>query len=496
MPSMSAEKLGQRAFDLGLVDTYQLESVWGELGSRDVELEELTRVLVRRELITNWQLERLVGGKRDGYFYGDYKVLYHVGAGTFARVYRAAHKETGRVVAVKVLRQRYSEDIATTEQFLREAKMVKPLRHPNIVPIFEVDKQRARPFMIMDFVEGQNLRDFVRVRKKLSLDVAMSVIIDVCQGLDYALSKGVTHRDLKLSNVLISATGRAQLVDFGLAGAVGEADKSEFANAPNPRSIDYAGLERATGVRRNDQRSDIYFVGCMLYHMLAGKPPLAETRDRIQRLSLTRFQNVPPLSEFAPDVPNAVIAIINRSMDLRPEKRYQSPGDMLRELSAMLERIKRGEADPEPIADDDSQKPAQLSAPEREGQDRKILLVESRIELQNVLRDKLKRRGYRVLVISDPQRAIHRFESADDQESVADCVVFGATELGERAVDAFNQFGELEETRDIPAILFVGKTQQEFVPLAQLNEHRLLLEMPLKVRLLRKALLKLLKNGK
>ena len=122
------------------------------------------------------------------------------------------------------------------------------------------------------------------------------------------------------------------------------------------------------------------------------------------------------------------------------------------------------------------------------------MLIESRVDLQNVLRDKLKRRGYRVLVIGDPARAFKRFEDAEEEDVVADCVVLGATELGERALETFNQFADSERYGDLPVILFLGKKQREFIPQAKTNENRILLEMPLKVRVLRTALLKLLRR--
>ena len=301
-------------------------------------------LMVRRELLTNFQVDRIVEGKRDGYFYGNYKVLYMVGAGTFARVYRALHRDTKRDRAVKVLRKRYADDVVTTEQFLREARMVMPLRHPNIVPVYEVLEEHHRPFMVMDFIEGQNLRDFIKVRKRLDLDVSLRLLGDMLAGLHYALSKGVTHRDMKLSNVLISSHGRAKLVDFGLAAISADMSEEAIAAAPNPRSIDYAGLERITGVRKNDKRSDIYFAGAILYHMLTGRPPLFETRDRIKRLSVARFRELTPLGQLVPGLPNYVIAFCNRAMDLKPERRYQTAGEMLEELNHVMKRLKSGDA--------------------------------------------------------------------------------------------------------------------------------------------------------
>ncbi len=154
MPDLTAERLAQLCFDTGIVSTQDLDKVWGEAGRHDVSYEQFSSVLLRKELLTNWQLERIASGIRDGYFYGDYKILYLVGAGTFSRVYRAVDHLSGdnAVRAVKVLRLRYSDDISATEQFLREARLVMPLRHPNIVPVQHVDSQRGRYYMVMDFV--------------------------------------------------------------------------------------------------------------------------------------------------------------------------------------------------------------------------------------------------------------------------------------------------------------------------------------------------------
>ena len=144
MSDWSAEKFAQRVFDLALLDNMQIEAVWGELGSRDVSLDAITSVMLRKGLLTNLQIERIMRGERQGFFYGKYKLLYLVGAGTFARVYRAVHVEKGAVAAVKVLRNRFLNDISQQEQFLREGKMVMELRHQNIVQVYEVGTERHR----------------------------------------------------------------------------------------------------------------------------------------------------------------------------------------------------------------------------------------------------------------------------------------------------------------------------------------------------------------
>ncbi len=153
MGKPSAENVAQYAFDLGLLDERQLQDVWASLGTRDVRAKELVQLLLRREFLTNYQIERLVKGERSGFFFGDYKVLYLVGTGSFARVYRAVHQQTGQVVAVKVLRNRYSDSPTQYGQFVREGKVGYSLRHPNIVPIYEVVSQGKVHFLVMEFVK-------------------------------------------------------------------------------------------------------------------------------------------------------------------------------------------------------------------------------------------------------------------------------------------------------------------------------------------------------
>ena len=171
MSQANAEQFGQRALDLGLLTDRQLQAAWAALGSRSHAGKELLplliQILVRKEYLTNYQVECLTRGDKTGYFFDKYKVLYQVGSGTFARVYRAVHTETGEVRALKVLRKRYSQQPEFFNRFAREGKMGVRLRHPNIVRVDDVVSHGNMHYMVMEFVEGQNLRDFVKIRKKL-----------------------------------------------------------------------------------------------------------------------------------------------------------------------------------------------------------------------------------------------------------------------------------------------------------------------------------------
>ncbi len=489
---MNAEQFAQRLVECHLLEPEQVEQAFSALGDREGGLDRLKSLLIQRELVTNWQTQRIEQGNRRGFYYGDWKVLYLVGEGTFARVYRATHRKTGEVKAVKVLRNRYSNDKETQLRFMREARTVIKLRHPNIVPIHEVGVEHHRTYMVMDFIEGQNLREFVRVHGKVRLNVALNIVRDVTAGLEYATLRGVTHRDLKLSNVLLSSTGRANLVDFGLAVV----DKSaEDAPGFNPRSVDYAGLEKVTNVSRDDKRSDLYFLGCLLYHMLSGHPPLFETRERMRRMSAERFRDIPPITNHI-ELPHRVVILLKHLMEIDPEKRIQTPAIALREIDDVIATVKAGDTKrySESLSQSESEEYARRTRKYTEGIGYTVMVIESRLDVQDQLRERLKRRGYRVLIMGDPTRALTRFEDLDVSEAnPADCVIFSCAGLGAACLEAFNFFGEHSRMKTIPAILLVDESQTNLLKAANLSEHRISGTMPIKFREIQESLRQLLR---
>ena len=269
------------------------------------------------------QWERLRNGYRNGFFYGRTKVLYQAGAGSFARVYRAIALDNQEILAVKVLRKRFSADEIKGELFLREGRMGLMLRHPGIVRIEEVGKEGVSSFITMEFVEGQTLRELVKIRKGLDLTCALDLAVQLIDALVYAHGEGVTHRDLKASNVLVSSKGQAKLVDFGLASFT-ESKSKKADEIGKLRTVEYAALEAAGGVRGDDVRSDVFFLGALLYLMFSGRSPFSESRDRAVRADPKRYTDFEPLGRVAPHLPRDLVDVVNKMLSIKPKHRFQT----------------------------------------------------------------------------------------------------------------------------------------------------------------------------
>src|SRR3712207_572869 len=200
MADFDAESLAEHAVLLGLVTREQMREAKND--AEDGSLEALIRALLRKQLLTSWQIDRLQKGESSGYFFGGCRVLFHIAEGTFARVYRGRRLDGDQSVAIKVLRQRFVSDPAAVSRFNKEAEAGMKLVHPNIVQTYDFGEQDRKHYMIMEYVEGSNLREFLKRRRALSPAEALPMMLGLSRGLKYSLDNGVTHRDLKATNIL------------------------------------------------------------------------------------------------------------------------------------------------------------------------------------------------------------------------------------------------------------------------------------------------------
>ncbi len=465
----TADDLALLVGELELASPAELQEALHDAGHA-TDAAAFGQALVRRELVTGFQLERLLKGERRGYYYGRAQILYQIGAGSFARVYRAIHRDTGGILAVKVLRSRYSNDPDKCRAFRHEGEMGQLLRHPNIVAIDDVGEESGTSYITMEFVEGQTLRELVKIRGALDVPRALDVIAQLAAGLDYAHRRGVTHRDLKASNVIVSSTGEAKLVDFGLAG-VDESGDGALGRIDQPRTIDYAALEKLTGMKDDAVRSDIFFLGTIAYLVVAGASPLKETRDRNERADPQRYRGIVPLAERCPDLPKEVVDLVSRMINLDPLERWQTAADVRRRTELIIARSNGAEG---------AEAPAEAAL-----QKGSLMLVESSQKAQQVLREFFSKLGYRVLLTENPQRALTRFASTPPP---ADCLVLSTHALGEDAVAAFNTLTTDPFLAAVPAVLLLGSKQADLAGAARSDGRRRVVQMPVQTEAMSRVL--------
>ncbi len=423
---------------LGLVDEFTTRECVYELDSKSAPAETLIRLLERKALLTPYQGAKLLKGDTDGYLLGGYRLLYRIAAGSFGRVYRGDDPRTGQIVAVKVLRRKWMEDKRKVELFEREGRVGLTLRHPNIVNILAVSKDQSTGshFIVMEFVEGGNLRDILNIRGKMSVAEGMKIIEECVAGLTFAVSRGLSHRDIKASNILLGTDGVAKLVDFGLAEINNAMQEAAAGPASGPkkgadkeeeqavdRTVDYAGLEKATNVKQGDGRSDLYFLGHVLYEMIAGEPLMPATKDRYAKMNPRRYEMVEEtLAKRAPElgIPKCVEKLIAKAVAFNPKERFQSPALFLDGIRAVRAELAG-----------DTGGLIRASGPLT------IYVVEAAPKLQDAFRDKFKKMGFRVLISADPGSAPRRYQQQPYHALLMDAGSAGTA--GSEAVEAFQK---------------------------------------------------------
>jgi beta-lactam-binding protein with PASTA domain/predicted Ser/Thr protein kinase len=263
-----------------------------------------------------------------------YEIGGVLGRGGMAEVHRGRDLRLGREVAVKVLRSDLARDPSFQVRFRREAQAAASLNHPSIVAVYDTGEDRgangATPYIVMEYVEGETLRDVLRREGRLEPGRAMSLAADICAALDFSHRNGIVHRDVKPGNVMITPQGAVKVMDFGIARAVSDSAATMTSTAAVIGTAQYLSPEQARG-EGVDARSDVYSVGCLLYELVAGTPPF--TGDSPVAVAYQHVREDPKLpSSINPAVPPELDAILLKAMSKNPANRYQSAADMRNDL--------------------------------------------------------------------------------------------------------------------------------------------------------------------
>jgi predicted Ser/Thr protein kinase len=275
---------------------------------------------------------------------GKYKISEEVGRGGFAAVYKAVDTTLDRTVALKVLAPHLLWDPTFVQRFQREAKVAANLDHSNIVTIYEVGQIEGVYFIAMQFLEGRTLGQILKAVGPLPVSGVQAVIEQIASALDYAHARGLVHRDIKPSNIIVARDGKVTLTDFGLVKA-GEGTQLT-ASGVVFGTPEYMSPEQAEG-KALDARSDIYSLGVVLYEMLAGRAPFVA--DSTPAVMYKHVHEPPPLDELPSDLPEGVVAVVEKALAKKREERYQRAGEMAQALQEATEaRVKVAPIPPEP----------------------------------------------------------------------------------------------------------------------------------------------------
>lgn len=267
-----------------------------------------------------------------GTIIGDrYEILEKVGSGGMADVFRAKCHRLNRFVAIKILKQEYSEDTKFVAKFRGEAQAIASMSHPNIVGIYDVGEEDGLYYIVMELVDGITLKKYIEEKGKLSVKEAVGISLQIANGLDAAHRNNIVHRDVKPQNILIARDGTAKVSDFGIAKAA--SSNTITANAMG--SVHYISPEQARG-GYSDEKSDIYSLGVTMYEMLIGDLPF--TGESAVAIALAHIQeDAVPLAAQDASIPKGLSNIVNKCMQKKTELRYLSAVDLIADLKGFLQ---------------------------------------------------------------------------------------------------------------------------------------------------------------
>ncbi len=351
----------------GILSEKQLGDIRQKMLQGDYPMHsvELAERLVEDNLITGYQAKRFLSNRSTGLVVGRYVILDRIGPGSMGRVYKAHHVMMDRVVALKIIAPEISSNERVVARFQREMKMVGRLDHPNVVRAYDADRMNKILYIVMEYVPGTSLGERLKQGPIPPLEM-VEYAAQACQGLAHAHGQGIVHRDIKPSNMLITQDRRVKVLDLGL-GVLMEADSAAtFATADGIAvgTIDYMSPEQACG-RDVDGRTDIYGLGCAIYHLTTGNLPFPGASP-IERLGKRISGRHVPITEYLPEVPASFVRVLDRMLAPKPSERFSTAaeaGDALANLIRSKNKVQPALSSAPPAVVDGQKAPASDAPP-------------------------------------------------------------------------------------------------------------------------------------
>lgn len=343
--SATGTQIGRRAVDARLATPEELDACIKKQEALAAEGKhyDLGKIMVKVGVITNSQLKRLTSPSPDDSLAPSiqqipgFKIMQKIGAGAMASVYKARQLSLDRIVAIKILPKRLSEDAEFVDRFYKEGQAAARMNHNNIVQAIDVGEYGGYHYFVMEFVDGVTVYDHLVKNKTYQEKEALDLIIQIARALEHAHKRGLIHRDVKPKNIMITKDGTGKLADMGLARqaddvAAAEAEKGRAFGTPY-----YISPEQIRGVLDVDFRADIYSLGGTLYHMLTGKVPFeGATPTQIMQKHLK--QVLTPPDHINKSISTGLAEVVERMLAKNRDQRYGTTTDLLVDL----ERVRDG----------------------------------------------------------------------------------------------------------------------------------------------------------
>jgi formylglycine-generating enzyme required for sulfatase activity len=261
-----------------------------------------------------------------------YRLLKLLGNGGMGAVYLAEHSVMRRLVAIKVINREYTGEPSAVQRFRREIRAAAQLHHAHIVGAYDAERAGETHFLVMEYIDGVSLDQLLARKGPLPIAQACEYVRQAALGLQYAHERGMVHRDVKPHNLIRTADGVVKVLDFGLASVVENDESNLTGTYAVVGTADYMAPEQAESSRAADARSDVYALGCTLYHLLAGRPPFTDS-STLLKLVAHREEAPPPVRALRPDVPEKLAAVLGRMMAKAPVDRFQTAAEVATALA-------------------------------------------------------------------------------------------------------------------------------------------------------------------
>ncbi|MCA1686211.1 MAG: serine/threonine protein kinase, partial [Planctomycetia bacterium] len=334
MVEPTASRFWQATLQSGLTDEKALRACWEAIPREKRAPEHLDRRLARQAVqsgvLTLWQAQQLIAGRSGGFKIDRYVLIGLIGQGGMGRVYLARDSRLNRRVALKILSPERVNNPRAIARFHREALVGAQLQHESLVRIYDEGESSGRCYLVMEYIEGKNIGQMIAENGPIPAAVSARLGLQVAMGLEHAQRKGLIHRDVNPYNILVTRDGTAKLTDLGLAIDLADQDRVTRDGA-TVGTFDYVSPEQARHSHSVDTRSDIYSLGCTLYHMLTGRVPFPSA-SLPEKLFSHQASEPEPITKLAPDVPEGLAGVVSRMMRKSPDDRYATPLELAQAL--------------------------------------------------------------------------------------------------------------------------------------------------------------------